>query len=326
MKRITGGALLLSLVLVGCRSPQPETIRPLPEAQLRSFFGKPEDPRRYAITMYSSDDGPVFVGANRLHASQQAVLPFMSKRGDSAPVIAAGLKVEEALPFLIDTSAKDSWLRFESTEALQAKTIGMDHAYGITPRHVRDDILGYACLLTSLKFDTLSMENMIVYARTAIGPLGTMARNVERPPLEGVLGCNVLRAFATVQFDFHDRLITLTSTLPYHPKESQLLAAVPMADTEGVYTVNGMVDGKKETIILDTGGDFEIALPKMTLGPVKQVSLGDLVFRQVRTYTLRERGLEPDKTVRIGRGLLGRYKMTFDNLHYTVYFEKPEEP
>jgi len=153
-----------------------------------------------------------------------------------------------------------------------------------------------------------------------------MARNVERPPLEGVLGCNVLRAFATVQFDFHDRLITLTSTLPYHPKESQLLAAVPMADTEGVYTVNGMVDGKKETIILDTGGDFEIALPKMTLGPVKQVSLGDLVFRQVRTYTLRERGLEPDKTVRIGRGLLGRYKMTFDNLHYTVYFEKPEEP
>ncbi|TAN36145.1 MAG: hypothetical protein EPN23_09295 [Verrucomicrobia bacterium] len=325
MKKIICGALLLVAGLVGCRSPQPDAIRPLPEDKLRAFFGKPEDPRRYAITMYSSDDGPVFVGANRLHAGQQAVLPFMSKRGDSAPVIAAGLKSEDALPFLLDTSAKESWLRFESTAALQAKTVGSDRAYGITPRHVRDDILGYGCLLSSLSFDTLRMENTIAYVRTASGPLGTLARNVEQPALEGVLGCNVLRAFATAQFDFHNRLITLASTLTYHPKEDQLVAAVPLAESEGVYTVNGMVDGKKETIILDTGGDFEIALPKMTLGPVKQVSLGDLVFRQVRAYTLRERGLEPDKTVRIGRGLLSRYKVTFDNVHFTVYFEKPEE-
>ena len=325
MRKIIYGGLILVAGLVGCHSPQPNAIRPLPEDRLRAFFGKPEDPRRYAITIYSSDDGPVFVGANRLHPEQQAVLPFLSRRGDSAPVIAAGVKSEDTLPFLIDTSARESWLRFEATDTLQAKAIGTDRAYGLTPRHLREDILGYGCMISQLCFDTLRMENMIVYVRTASGPLGTLARHVERPVVEGVIGCNALRSFATVQFDFQDHLLTLTSTLSYHPKEDQLVAAVPMADTEGVYTVNGMVDGKKETIILDTGGDFEIALPKMTMGPVKQVSLGDLVFRQVRAYTLREQGLEPDKTVRIGRGLLSRYKVTFDNLHYTVYFEKPAE-
>jgi hypothetical protein len=325
MKKITGGMLLLVVGLVGCRSPQLDAIRPLPEDQLRAFFGKPEDPRRYAITMYSSDDGPVFVGANRLHPSQQAVLPFLSRRGDSAPVVGASLKSEDALPFLFDTSAKDSWLRFEATGALKARPIGTERAYGVTPRHVRDDILGYGCLLSTLGFDTLRMENLIVNVRTASGPLGTLARNVTRPQVEGVIGCNALRSCATVQFDFPERLLTLTSTLGYRPKEDRLVAAVPLEESDGLYMVKGMVDGKKEKIILDTGGDFEIALPKMTLGPVKQVSLGDLVFREVRAYTLHERGLEPDKTVRIGRGLLSRYKVTIDNLHYTVYFEKPED-
>ena len=326
MKKQLGCMMMLAVVgLVGCRSPQPDAIHPLPDDQMRSFFGKPQDPRRYAITMYSSDDGPVFVGAHRLMHDQQAVLPFVSHRGDTAPVIEAGLKSEDPMSFLVDTSSKDSWLRFEKADALNAIPIGTDRAYGIVPRHVRDDILGYGCLLSYLQFDTLRMDNVILYVRAVSGSLGTLKRRIERVSPEGVLGCNVLRPLSTVQFDFQDRLLTLAANFSYHPAQDRLVAAVPMMDSEGLYTVQGMVDGKKQTIILDTGGDFEIALPKMSLGPVKQVSIGDLVFRQVRAYTLRELGLLPDNTVRIGRGLLNRYKVTFDNLHYTIYFEKPEE-
>ena len=316
---------LLGLAVAGCRSPQADLIRPLTDDALRTFFGNPEDPRRFAITMYSSDDGPVFVGANRLHPGQQAVLPFASRRGDTAPVIEAGIKGEDPLPFLLDTSSRENWLRFEAAGALKVTALGTDRAYGITPRHVRDEIVGYGCLMSHLVMDPLWMENVIVFVRAANGPLGMVGRNVIKPGPEGVLGCTALREFAYVQMDFEARLVTLTTSLAYRPDPDRLIAAVPLLDKDGPYAVSGMVDGKKMTLILDTGGDFEIATPKLTMGPIKQVTIGDLVFRQVRSYTLRERGLSPDTTVRIGRQLLSRYKVTFDNLRYTVYFEKPAE-
>ncbi len=314
---------LVALALAGCRAPHAEHIRPLTDDQLRTFFGKPEDPRRYAITMYSSDDGPVFVGANRLHPSQQAVLPFATRRSSTAPVIEGGLKGEEPLPFLLDTSSRESWLRFESASGLRTVALGTDRAYGTTPTHVRDDLVGYDCLLPHLVFDPLWIENVVLFVRAASGPLGVVGRHVDGPRPEGVLGCNILREFASVQMDFEDRMVTLTTSLAYRPNSARLLAAVPLLEKDGPYAVQGMVEGKKVTLVLDTGGDFEIALPRMALGPVKQVSVGDLVFRNVRAYTLRERGLQPDTVVRLGRQLLSRYKVTFDNLRYTVYFEKP---
>jgi hypothetical protein len=328
MKRnVTLSLLALVAALAGCRSPQTEYIKPLPDEQVRTFFGHPEDPRRYAITIYSSDEGPVFVGANRLHAGQQAVLPFTTRRGDTAPVIEAGGKGDEPLPFLLDTSSRESWLRFEAAGALHAVALGTDRAYGTTPHHVRDDIVGYGCIMSHLVFDTLWMENDVIFVRAASGPLGMLARNVSNPKPEGVLGCNVLREFSYVQMDFEAHLVTLTASLGYQPNPDRLIAAVPLLDKDGPYAVSGMVDGKKVTIVLDTGGDFGIAMPKMTMGPIKQISMGDLVFRDVRPFTLRERNLAPETTVRVGRQLLARYKVTFDNLHYTVYFEKPgEEP
>ena len=318
---------LLTLVaaLAGCRSPQPDLIKPLPDDQLRAFFGRPEDPRRYAITIYSSDEGPVFVGANRLHPGQQAVLPFTTRRSDSAPVIEAGTKGDDAQPFLLDTSSRESWLRFEAAGAVHAVALGTDRAYNTTPHHVRDDIPAYGCIMGHLVFDPLSMDNVIIFVRAASGPLGMLGRNVTSPKPEGVLGCNVLREFSYGQLDFEARLVTMTSSLGYHPDPDRLVAAVPLLDKDGPYAVSGMVDGKKTTIVLDTGGDFNIAMPKMTMGPLKQISIGDLVFRDVRPYTLRERNLMPETTARIGRQLLARYKVTFDNLHYTVYFEKPSD-
>jgi hypothetical protein len=319
--------MALAAALAGCRTPPSEYIKPLPDDQLKAFFGQPEDPRRYAITIYSSDDGPVFVGANRLHPGQQAVLPFASRRGDAAPVIEAGPKGDNPLPFLLDTSSRESWQRFESAGTMRAAALGTDRAYGTTPRHVRDDIVGYGCIMNHLVFDTLWMENVVTFVRAAAGPLGMLGRSNAKPGPEGVLGCNVLREFSYVQMDFEARLVTLTSSLAYRPNAERLIAAVPLLDKEGPYAVSGMVDGKKMTIVLDTGGDFGIAMPKMTMGPIKQISLGDLVLRDVRPYTLRERNLMPETTVRIGRQLLARYKVTFDNLHYTVYFERPgDEP
>jgi hypothetical protein len=316
---------LLALALTGCRSPNPELIRPLSDDQLRSFFGKPEDPRRFAITMYSSDDGPVFVGANRLHPGQQTVLPFATARGSTAPVIEGGQKGEEAQPFLLDTSSRESWLRFEAASGLRAVALGTDRAYGTTPSHVRDDIVGYGCLLSHLVLDPLWIENAVFFVRAASGSLGVVGRHVDKPRPEGVIGCNMLREFAYVQMDFQARMVTMTASLSYRPNRDRLIAAVPLLEKDGPYAVSGLVDGKKATIVLDTGGDFEIALPRMQLGPVKQVTIGDLVFRGLRPYTLRERGLQPDTVVRLGRQVLARYKVTFDNLRYTVYFEKPEE-
>ena len=93
-----------------------------------------------------------------------------------------------------------------------------------------------------------------------------------------------------------------------------------------MWAVDGMVDGQPGPIILDTAGDFELSVTNASVHLMKQLSLGDLVFRQVRAITSRDNGLEPQKYPRLGRQLLSRYKVTFDNLHSMVYFERPDNP
>jgi len=320
------GAALAAAALAGCRSPKPQDIRLLTDEQLRNFFGKAQDPRRFAITQYESDEGTVFVGTSRVHPDQQAVLPFASGTGNRAPVINLAADVGEPFPVLLDTSARDNWMRVDRATGIQATPLGTDRTIALTPRHVRDDIPGFACRVGQLKFDDLAMDNVLFYVRTAAGPLGALGRQAERPAPDAVLGCQTLKAFACVQFDYPLRLAAFATTFGYRPKPELLVAELPLNEVEGVWAVDGMVGNKAGPIILDTAGDFELAMPAPPKYLLKQLSLGDLVFLQVRVIGTRENGLEPQKYPRIGRRLLARYKVTFDNLRSLVYFERPALP
>ena len=317
---------LAALVLTGCKSPKPQDIRLLSDEQLKSYFGKVQDPRRYAITQYDTDDGTVFVGTSRVRPEQQAVLPFASGTGNRAPVVNLSVDKEHSFPVLLDTSSRDNWLRFEKAADIQAVPLGTDRTYALTPKHVRDDIPCFACRVGQLNFDDVVMENILFYVRTASGSLGALNRRAERPAPDAVLGCGALKAFAFVQFDYPLRLAALSTTFGYTPHPDQLVAELPLNEVGGQWAVDGMVGDKSGPIIIDTAGDFELSVPAASGSMMKQISIGDLVFRQVRAVSNRENGLEPQKYPRLGRQLLARYKITFDNLRSMVYFERPAAP
>ena len=58
----------------------------IPEGQvsrdkIRTYYKTARDPRQYWITVYSSEAGPVFVGAHRVHAGQSAEVKMLSESG-----------------------------------------------------------------------------------------------------------------------------------------------------------------------------------------------------------------------------------------------------
>ena len=86
-------ALLLA-GLNGCATGPASGVR-VPDDALNLFFAKAQDPRRLWITVYESNDGPVFSGANRLSPGRIAQIAFASTGNDgSAPVVAMDAKTK----------------------------------------------------------------------------------------------------------------------------------------------------------------------------------------------------------------------------------------
>lgn len=93
-----------------------------------------------------------------------------------------------------------------------------------------------------------------------------------------------------------------------------------MVDREGAYVVQGRINGRKTDVVLDTAGNYEVALPAATESP-PSIELGTLVLQPAKTIDRETAGLGPGRRIQIGRKLLGKYKVTFDNQKRIVYFE-----
>ncbi|HBA84061.1 MAG TPA: hypothetical protein DCZ95_08210 [Verrucomicrobia bacterium] len=312
--------VLTAALLTGCHTA-PKTVIPLNDAQLRAFFSKAQDPRRFWITVYKSDEGDRFTGACRLHPEQAAHLKFESGRHSLAPMIAFKDSAGKSYKALIDTSSSFSWLTFETAKKMQMIPLGPP-AYDLIPQHVNEDIPGYACTASRIVFDQVYMETPLFYTRSALGPLGTLSRDQISPLPDAVLGCNMLKAFTFVQINYPTRHVALSSTFEYAPG-TNLVATVPLREIKGAIAVMGSMDGKPTSFILDTAGDYAIALDPAPEEPIRQVSLGDLVFRQVQAVSSQEKGLGMRDVPRIGNRLLGKLNLTFDYKNRVVYFEKP---
>ena len=305
----------------GCRSRRPAAVQPMTETQLRSIFSKAKDPRRYWLTPYESEDGTTFGNAHRLHPEQLAERPFISAKKGLLPVIVVQTDRVTEQAALLDSSSKENWITPSAAHGLGAVPLGPP-AYEAMPEHVAEPVRGYACLLPNLRMDALHMENAIVYFRTALGPLGYLARADEKPAPGLVLGASFLRAFSFVQFDYAGRKVFFASTPSYSPSSDTLLAAVPLKSARGALAAEGLVDGQPFTIILDTAGDYEAAMTDPPAAPVR-ISLGDMVFPRVQPVPGRNLALGLPDHPRIGARLLARYKVTFAPKANLVYFERP---
>ncbi len=312
----------LAALAGGCATTPPQTTRPLTETELRHVFSKARDARRFWITAYPSGKNSVrFSGANRLHPEHVASRDFAKKGLSTAPVIVADNGREETFSVLVDTTAGRSWLDFPTF--LRTRTIPLGPpAYDYTPANVNEDIPGYACIMTKLRFDHLHVENALFHFRAATGPLGPLARNLENPAPEAILGCDILKAFAFAQIDYPNYAVMLSATIDYAPKEVNLIDAMKLKQVGGAFAVEGAIDGERKVFILDTAGEFEIAMTNPPSDELKQVSVGNVVFRNVSVVDSRTLNLRLSQP-RIGRQLLSKFKITLAPKKKLVYFERP---
>lgn len=320
--------LAILLALSGCATtPKDEPVIPFTAEQNKALYAKARPPQVFGLTVYSSDTGPFFAGAGRLHQGEAAERAFLGGKDSKAPVIALDGRGEVGLPALLDTTSKDNWLTARAAQQLGVIMLAGPNPYQTAPLHVYEEINGLGGVVQQVKLDELSMENVVFHVRAATGPLGPLARWVQDPPPVAVLGTAFLRAYSNVQINYPERKVVFSATTRFPaPPADRLVAALPLKEIMGALAVEGALDGDPMTILLDTAGDFELVMNDPPDATIRRLSLGDLVFPpNVNVVSSLDQGLGPTTYPRIGRRLLGRYKVTFDFRGKVVYFERPAE-
>jgi hypothetical protein len=311
----------------GCATaPKEEPVAPLTREEAGAFLARARPPQVFGITIYPTETGPVFVGGNRPHAGQVATLAFDKESIDLAPLVGVKSTGSETMRALIDTGSGESWMTLRVAAESKVTPLTGPPPFRSAPAHVADRQSGYLCQLSRLKFDTLSLESVLAYARAAHGNLGPLCRFQEKPRPDLVIGCNVLSSLANVQFDFAARTVTLASTAEPYIDDVALLAIVPLKDVAGAAACDALLDGQPVVLILDTGGDFALAMNEPPKGPVHRLCVGDLVLRDTPVSSHAEMGLRASEYPRLGRKVLSRFRTTLDYHNKLVYIERSTGP
>lgn len=325
-RRSTAALLVLAgcAGLAGCASPsgweQPGPGTALTPAEIRGFYQRAQDPRRYFLTVYDSPGGPVFQGAYRPHPNQQCVLPFVSPRGSPAPIIEFRERSPDPYRALVDTSSSEVWAALPAAAAMGLVPLN-NPAFYLLPAHVKDTVPGYLCAGDKFRLDPVHLEVPLVFARGARGSLGPLGRG--HPSVPFAFGMRLLQAFRTVQFDFPRRELRLAADAPYTPNPETLAATVPCSMRLGGLSVDGTINGAPATFLLDTAGGFGLVHAGAPGQPLQQVRIGGLEFTDLVPEDPAAHGLGMTDIPRIGLGLLSRFRVTLDTRSRVVHFERP---
>lgn len=330
---IRSGTALLTLagLVCGCQTffgSSAEDPNALPAATVDQFLKKVTDPRTHSVTLSRGPSGEaVFAGAFRPQFNAMARPEFVSDSTSGIPMIGGRVGLNWNCKILVDTTSPDNWIDLESALANRMIPIGPGgKAIAVTPAHVIDPTEGYACLCPALYLDQLRFDSVVLYARAARKPLWPLSRAPAAQEADLVLGMSALRAFTYVQWDFKTREMVFSSNQPYTPSPDRLIAEVPAEGGMRALMVTGRINGEKRPLLLDTAGDFELVMQEPPSGLIRQLSIGDVVFRQVRAGAIGDHGLGAPEFARVGLGLLSRFRITLDNRRNVIIFESPAEP
>lgn len=316
----------------GCTTPGPLEQTPVGQDELDAFLASGRDARNYGITIYDGPAGTRFEFANRVHLGRSAQLPFVSPKGSTRPVVRAETPLADPFPVLLDSSARQNWATMAALKGLVYRPFAPPS--GEYPDHVAADIPGYAGIGNKLIFERLHVENpvfCVAPARGGLGPLARAARDPGAAPkaakaadlaarrMPVVAGAALLRSFAFLRFDFPARTVGLSTSGTYKPAAA-VLASLPLRDWKGRPAVQATLGGRPLTVVIDTAGDFDLALPPgiPVDGPLV---LGPLVLEDLRPAAHAELGLPADFPARLGRGVLARFAVTLDYKQQRVWFE-----
>lgn len=328
----------------GCTTPEPKGQTALTQDELDRFLAGGRDARYYGITIYPDPAGARYEFANRVHQDRAAQLDFLSPRPLCLPVVRAKTATFVDCHVLLDSSARQNWLPMASAKAMDYRTFAPPT--GEYADHIVSDIPGYAGVANKLILDELHIESPIFYVPPARGDLGPLARVGERPEDElgtkalqarrslaarthVVMGAALMRSFAYIRIDFPRRQIRFSSHATFRPTSaSAVRACLPMRDWKGRPAVQGSLGGQPLLLVIDTAGDFDLALPPDAGELEGPLTLGEWMLEDIRTAPHTELGLPEAFPARLGLGVLSRAAVTLDHKNRLVWFEGiplPEE-
>ncbi len=315
-------AVIAGHTVTGCATRgSPAGPKPYTTADLERLRATAKDPRIFFMNAYPEESGDiVFTNANRLYQELKVTLPFASPVNTVLPLLSLLAGPTRPVSALTDTSAPLSWVPLDRRRAMGFETLGPELNLA-QAEQVIDDVPGVAAVLPELRFGDLRMEMVLVYARAATGPLWPVTRDPRTANANLVIGTNILRAFAWVQWDFPNRRIHFSSAGAYEGAEEDRLASLPLSSATGPLIVNGEIEGRPRPILLDVAGDFEMVMDAPPADVVRHVTLGDLVFRRLAVSTPRSVGVAGGPA-RLGLRALAPYRLTLDNRRKLAYIER----
>ena len=288
----------------------------LTERETKAALAKTKSPQYFGFHAYPAEGGIGFMGEVRLHPNHQAQLDMI----DGQPVVKLrGKAKRQKGQALMDISSATTWIEFSKAEEFGAIFMGMNEDVIPYRGGFTGEVDGYAAVVRQMRFDMLFMENVPLYVRMSRGALGPIARNIYDPHVDVAFGWDVLGQFETIQVSLRDGVIILSSSHPYSPHEDLLMSTAKIRKVQGYgLTVAGGIYGVDTPVVLDLAGDFHFMRADKKVAQTKQVSLGELVYRQVPTQFLSIPGALP----RAGRKMLEPYLMTICPRQGVVYFER----
>lgn len=307
-----------SLMLSGCQSNSPKKEQPISLARQQILLEKTTTPQELGFSIHRAQDGIAYGGSAHLHphhltsAKMLKEIPVIKLRGRSK---------RNTMKALLDFGSASSWLEFSTSQEFQAHFMGINGM--VIPYRGKSNTGGqnaYAGVITQLRIDNLFIENVPFYIRMALHSLGPLARGVQKPKIDAVLGYDNLRIFEYIQVDLRNHSVSFSSDVPYIPHKSLLMTTARIIDLPGYgLAIEGAIFGKPVPVILDFAGDYHFERGDKKVNKTKQVSLGNIVFRDVPTLVL-----EPNKSPpRAGRRMLEAYIITICAPKGIVYFERP---
>jgi hypothetical protein len=313
----------LGVGVSGCASApaKPEASVALNAAERAALLKRAKAPQVFGLTAYASERGAVFSGAFRVHEGDAGRIAFVSGKDTTTPVVAlAGGSVMA----LVDATSAESWLTVEAVPEVRAVALAAPNPFEAVASHVYDPVGGFAAVVPTLVMDDIYVENGVFFIRNARGPLDLLTRWEREPYLDAVLGADYLRAFQFVRISLSGRFFFFSATQGY-PANDRVIARLPVLDGYRGIAVEAMIDGSKQPLLIDMAGDFELAVERPESRTVRQVSLGDVVFRQVEVDALIELGMSTNQPARIGRQLLERFDLVINNRGRELLIERPPE-
>lgn len=300
-------ALLLS---AGCKTVETQ---PVSRRRQAAFFANVRDPRIYGLHIYQTPAGIEYRGGGRVHPNQIEVRPMGVKR-PLRPVVMMTGNFDAEWPVLLDFTALQSWFEFSTAQELGAQPVGEHEAQMV--RLPNEKTVGYLSVVSALRFGQLHISSPLICVRMADGPLGALARGIEKPAPNGVVGWDLLRKLKQIQLDYSAAQVLLSTVEAYAPDPQQIVAELPLVQHAGACAVRGSINGRDSLIFIDPAGDFEFATG--AVAAVSRVQLGETLVFEHPAVSASPGG------ARLGARLLQNYKITVCPQAGMIYFEKPD--